>query len=116
MPDQIIQEVWDFIKQPLSILIYLGIAYLAVKIFHKTMEGLVTGIIAELRGFVQPTPSARGLNALFAVFIFIAIILMFAAQEIAEAQQRESTIPAQFIFLIGGFLLLLFLHCQQPFA
>jgi hypothetical protein len=116
MPDAIFNEVWPVLKQPTIILIYLGIAYLSVRLFHETIRDAVVGLMSEFRLLFQPEMSTRRLNAIFGAFGFIAMLLTFAEQEITEARQLEVFLPGQFIFFVGTFLLILFFALSVAFC
>lgn len=103
-----ISPYWLDVKQPIVVILYILIAYVAVKLFHGTVGELVAGMIRELRSLLEPEPSTRKLNGIFAILIFIAIILTFAEQEVSEARRQKIAVPGTFIFIGGTFLLATF--------
>jgi hypothetical protein len=115
-PDYIVHDSWELAKTALLLVIYLVIAYGAIRIFHGTLHALFMGMGAELRSLLQITPSPRGMNALFGILVFIAIVITFAAVEIAEAQQRETGMPGPILLLIGAFLLIVFVSLSVAFC
>ena len=116
MSDAIQHDIWALLKTALFLLIYIGIAYLAVRIFHETIRELFHGIGFEIRSLISLKPSARALNAFFGFLIFVVVLLMFAAEEIAEAQWREVIMPSVIVILIGLFALVVFFSLSFAFC
>jgi hypothetical protein len=116
LPDYIVHDSWELAKMALLLIIYLAVAYGAIRIFHGTLHTLFMGMGAEIRSLLQLTPSPRGMNALFGILVFVAIIFIFAAVEIAEAQQREIGMPGPILLLIGAFLLIIFVSLSVAYC
>jgi hypothetical protein len=115
-PDYIVRDSWELARTALLLIIYLAVAYGAIRIFHSTLHALLTGMSAEIRSLLQIAPSPRGMNALFGILVFVATMITFAAVEIAEAQQREIGVPGPIILLIGIFLLIIFVSLSVAYC
>jgi hypothetical protein len=70
----ILQDIQTAMRPYWSILILLGIVYLADMLFHRSIKDLMRGIIEELAGLLKTRASPMSLNALGGVFIFIIVL------------------------------------------
>jgi hypothetical protein len=90
MYDNVIRDAWELARLAMELLIYIGISWLVVLIFHETLGTLFRGAASELRSLAELKPTTRAVNMLFGILIFIVVILMLAAAEVGKAIPKRS--------------------------
>jgi len=113
MYDNVIRDAWELARLAIELLIYIGISWLIISIFHETLGTLFRDAASELKNLAELKPTTRAVNMLFGILIFIVVILMLAAGEVEKAIPKRSPdinimIPLAAEIIIGLFLLTVF--------